>query len=224
MSGRKRAPKRQPLPPFLRRRSTLWLFGALILLGVAAILNAVSRHGSGPHAVETPTSQSTATSVAVTPYATPLATPGPTPAVSAATQPPVADALDIHPDPARLERASVVRVIDGDTIVVELNGQEEHVRYYGIDTPEVGQACYDEATQRNEELIDGTVLLLPDARNRDRYGRLLRYVFDERDHSVDERLIAEGYAHAWREDGAYRDQLVALEDETHAASTGCLWK
>jgi micrococcal nuclease len=130
---------------------------------------------------------------------------------------------DIRPNPARLERADVVRVIDGDTIVVRLSGTEEHIRYYGINTTEHGQPCFQEATDRNRELIGQSVLLLPDARDRDRYGRLLRYVFDASGASVDARLVGEGYAHAWRQDGAYRSQLIALEDQVQAAKIGCLW-
>lgn len=129
----------------------------------------------------------------------------------------------ISPDPALFEPATVVHVVDGDTIDVDLNGVRERVRYYGIDTPERGQHCFKEATARNTELIDGTVLLLPDARERDRYGRLLRYVFDGAGRSVDELLIAEGFAHAWQQDGAYRDMLVLLEGDAHAQEVGCLW-
>lgn len=131
---------------------------------------------------------------------------------------------DIEPDPALLERAQVVHIVDGDTIDVELDGQTERVRYYGIDTPERGEACYDEASARNESLAGETVLLLPDARERDRFGRLLRYVFAEDSASIDAQLIAEGYAHAWTEDGAYRDQLIALEADTEASNVGCLWE
>ena len=204
--------------PFLRRRSNLWLVGALVLLGIAALLGAISKNGSGPHrtidatATVVTTAAPTVTSVAP---ATPDATVQRTPSVAL---------LDLHPNPARLEQATVVRVIDGDTIVVQITDREEHVRYYGIDTPERGDACFSEATARNAELIGPSVLLLADARDHDRYDRLLRYVFDAQGNSVDARLIAEGYAHAWRADGAYRDQLVALEEQTDAANIGCLWK
>jgi endonuclease YncB( thermonuclease family) len=98
------------------------------------------------------------------------------------------------------------------------------VRYYGVDTPERGDDCYGEAKDRNEALAANTVLLLlPDERNRDRGGRLLRYVFDEQGESIDATLIAEGLARAWPDDGAYRDTLVALEHQVVAASVGCLW-
>lgn len=217
------ARRRQPVRvPFLRRRSNLWLAGALALLAIAGILGAISRNGSGPRAVP----DSTATVVTTTGVTAtrPVDTPVSSAVPAGPTATPFVVAPDLHPDPARLQPARVVHVVDGDTIDVEIEGQEERVRYYGIDTPERGDSCFSEATARNDELIDGNVLLLPDARDRDRSGRLLRYVFDAQGNSVDARLIAEGLAHAWREDGAYRDQLVALEDQADAARIGCLWE
>ncbi len=151
------------------------------------------------------------------------------PAGTALPSPTLAVALpDIRPAPALLERAEVVGIIDGDTIDVELDGREagvrrERVRYYGVDTPERGDRCYREAKERNEALAAEAVLLLPDVRDRDRSGRLLRYAFDEQGGSIDARLIAEGLALAWPEDGTYRDELLALEEEARAAEVGCLW-
>ena len=152
---------------------------------------------------------------------------GGAPATDAAPTPTLAVALpDLQPAPEadRLQPAEVVAVIDGDTIDVRLNGEVERVRYFGVDTPERGEACYEEATARNEALVAGRVLLLPDARERDRFGRLLRYVFDEQGRSIDARLIAEGLGKAWQEDGSYRDELVALEADARAAAAGCLWE
>jgi endonuclease YncB( thermonuclease family) len=122
-----------------------------------------------------------------------------------------------------LQRAEVQEVIDGDTIDVRLNGRTVRVRYYGIDTPERGDRCYREAADRNETLIGGTVLLLPDARLEDSNGRLLRYIFLSDGTSVDATLVAEGFALAWRDDGRYRDQLISLERQAQTAGRGCLW-
>ena len=77
---------------------------------------------------------------------------------------------------------------------------------------------------RNEALAGDSVLLLPDARDRDRSGRLLRYAFDESGRSIEAQLIAEGLGRAWPDDGSYRDQLVALEAQARAAGAGCLWE
>lgn len=69
----------------------------------------------------------------------------------------------------------VTRVIDGDTIVVEGGA---HVRIIGIDTPEVGQCGYGPASKNMARLVlNKRVVLVPGARtDKDRYGRLLRYV------------------------------------------------
>jgi micrococcal nuclease len=81
--------------------------------------------------------------------------------------------------------ARVTRVVDGDTISVELpDGSDEYVRYIGIDTPETVkpgtsvQCGGPEAHDVNERLVGGrTVTLRFDAERRDVYGRLLAYVY-----------------------------------------------
>ena len=95
--------------------------------------------------------------------------------------------------PAR-ESARVVRVIDGDTIVVLLDGEEERVRYIGIDTPELGTMCGVKARLVNSLLVSGKVVQLEkDVSERDRYGRLLRYVYAD-GVMVNARLVEEGHA------------------------------
>jgi endonuclease YncB( thermonuclease family) len=123
-----------------------------------------------------------------------------------------------------LQEVEVEEVIDGDTIDVLIDGLVTRVRYFGIDTPERGRACYREATDRNESLVGDMVLLLPDARTEDDFGRLLRYVFLPDGTSVDATLVAEGFAEAWTRDGRYRDEIVALEEEARKEGRGCLWK
>ena len=74
--------------------------------------------------------------------------------------------------------AVVTRIIDGDTIEVDIAGVLYRVRYLGIDTPERNQPGYDEATLANKDLVsDRTVELENDISETDRYGRLLRYVW-----------------------------------------------
>jgi endonuclease YncB( thermonuclease family) len=124
-----------------------------------------------------------------------------------------------------LQQGRVLDVIDGDTIGVTLpDGTHAEVRYFGVDTPERGTRCFREATDRNEALVGSTVLLLPDKRDKDAFGRLLRYVFTPDGVSIDATLVAEGFGNAWREDGAYRDVIIRLETEAQAAGRGCLWK
>ena len=124
----------------------------------------------------------------------------------------------------RLQAAQVDNVVDGDTLNVHVGKAIATVRYYGVDTPEAGQQCFREATDRNSMLAGKTVYLLPDARDQDNFGRILRYVFLPNGESLDATLVAEGFGHAWTKDGRYLDQLAALEAQARAAHRGCLWK
>ena len=99
----------------------------------------------------------------------------------------------------------VVRVVDGDTIQVRLEGgRTERVRYIGIDTPESVKPgtpvqCFAKrASARNAALIGGRrVRLRYDVERRDRYGRLLAYVYRARDGLfVNAELVRRGYATA----------------------------
>ncbi|MEK6272822.1 MAG: thermonuclease family protein [Actinomycetota bacterium] len=103
--------------------------------------------------------------------------------------------------------AQVARVIDGDTIEVSIDGQEEDVRYIGVDTPETVKPgapvqCYGpQASAENHRLVEGrTVRLVFDRERRDAYGRLLAYVYTRargdagRSRLVNAALIRDGYA------------------------------
>jgi micrococcal nuclease len=127
-------------------------------------------------------------------------------------------------DPASMQPASVVRIIDGDTFVALVDGREETVRFFGTDTPERGDECFADATERLRVLAGAEVRLLPDLRDRDRNGRLLRYVFTPAGLSIDATLIGEGLARAWTRDGALRVPLIELEAQASAARSGCLWR
>jgi len=156
-------------------------------------------------------------------------TPAPPPTPAGPPQPacsppyPTAEPRAFCADPGRYERATLADVIDGDTIDVLAGGAPERVRLFGIDAPERGDACAREATERVAELAAAGVHLRADDRNRDSYGRLLRYVYTPAGLSIDAVLIAEGLALAWTRDGALRDEFVAIEAETRAAGRGCLW-
>lgn len=97
--------------------------------------------------------------------------------------------------------ASLVRVVDGDTIVVRLSGgSEERLRYIGIDTPELThpdkrvQRMAQEAAKRNAALLAGGPLQLErDVQERDQYGRLLAYVWAG-EVFVNLELVREGFA------------------------------
>ena len=96
----------------------------------------------------------------------------------------------------------VVRVIDGDTVqICCIAGKREKVRYIGINTPETkhpqkGVERYgEEAAKANWMLVVGkTVRLEFDVQQRDRYGRLLAYVFLKDGTFVNAWLVENGYA------------------------------
>lgn len=99
----------------------------------------------------------------------------------------------------------VVRVVDGDTVHVALPGGQETVRYIGMDTPESVKPhtpvqCFSKrASARNRALVAGReVTLRFDAERRDRYGRLLAYVYRRSDGLfVNAELVREGLARGY---------------------------
>src|SRR5215207_3768364 len=87
-------------------------------------------------------------------------------------------------EPQRSVGAYVTRVVDGDTVEVQLEGEEEDVRYIGVDTPETVKPeapveCFGpQASDFNHRLVERQrVRLVFDEERRDVYGRLLAYVY-----------------------------------------------
>jgi micrococcal nuclease len=137
--------------------------------------------------------------------------------------------------PTGMQAAQVVRVVDGDTIIVRLNGRDERLRYIGVNTPETVKAntpveCYGEAAhQRNEQLVGGqTVYLAKDVSERDQYDRLLRYVYaptaDGQLLFVNLSLVQDGYAQVstFPPDVAHAQEFRDAQREAKAAKRG-LW-
>ena len=123
------------------------------------------------------------------------------------------------------ETGRVVRVIDGDTIDVDLNGAVVRVRYLGINTTETnrGEVCSQEGKQANADLVQGqTVRLVADEDPIDPYDRALRYVFVGSTH-VNAELVRQGWAEAvmYEPNDAYWDEFIALEQQAAAAGRGC---
>ncbi len=121
----------------------------------------------------------------------------------------------------------VTRVIDGDTIEIEGG---EHIRYIGIDTPETVDPrkpvqCFGlEASAKNKELVEGkTVRLEKDITDRDKYNRLLRYIWVG-DIFINLELVKQGFAYSYSypPDIKYQDQIVKAQQEARQAKRG-LW-
>ena len=131
------------------------------------------------------------------------------------------------PKPSEYNRdtvtANVLRVVDGDTIDIEVNGERQRVRYIGINTPERDEPCYEQATQANIDLVLGkTVRLVRDKSDTDRYGRLLRYLFVD-EIFVNKVLVEQGHAEAvlYKPDDQYYNLFSDLEGVAAEAGLGC---
>lgn len=127
--------------------------------------------------------------------------------------------------------ATVTRVVDGDTIIVALDGEERRVRYIGIDTPETVRPNWPvepfgpAASAFNVELVEGkTVWLEKDVSETDQFDRLLRYVWLVDGRMVNAVLVEEGYALATTipPDVRHAAELVRLQADARAHERG-LW-
>lgn len=127
--------------------------------------------------------------------------------------------------------ATVVEVVDGDTIKVKLsNGKQETVRFILIDTPETKhpqrgvEPCGPEATAFTKRMVYGkTVQLELDVQERDKYGRLLAYVYVG-GISVQKGLLAEGLAKVavYPPNVKYEKEYREVEAKAKAAKKG-IW-
>lgn len=134
------------------------------------------------------------------------------------------------PTPER-KLARVVRVVDGDTIIVRIDGHDYRLRYIGVDTPETVHPelpvewMGPEATAANKALVGGkTVYLEKDISEVDQYDRLLRYVFLEDGTFVNAELVRLGYAQVstYPPDVKYVDLYLEMQREAREAGRG-LW-
>ena len=135
-----------------------------------------------------------------------------------------ADSQDYHTilqcEPDRCPAARVRNIIDGDT----LESSRGRIRIYGIDTPEHGERCYSESTNRLKELAGISVLMEGGNRATDPYGRSLFYLYTSSGDSIDEILTREGLARAWTGDGQYMQHLIEIESMARKSGEGCLWE
>lgn len=178
------------------RRKTLLIFGAILFLLIGFLLGRIG------NANKLPIPQ----------------TPTPSPFSQTEVSPTLSSKSEIF---------RVTRVIDGDTVEIEGG---ERVRYIGIDTPETVDPrqpiqCFGvEASKKNKELVEGkTVRLEKDVTDRDKYGRLLRYVWVD-DLFVNLELVKQGFAtsYSYPPDIKHQAEFLAAEREAREAGRG-LW-
>jgi micrococcal nuclease len=130
-------------------------------------------------------------------------------------------------------QAEVTRIVDGDTIHVDLDGTDETVRYIGVDTPESVKPgtpveCFaKKASAFNARLVEGEdVKLRFDVERRDRYGRLLAYVYRAGDGLfVNAELVRRGYARTLTvpPNVRFAERFARLQREAREARRG-LWR
>jgi micrococcal nuclease len=151
--------------------------------------------------------------------APPLSHPTPLPSFTREPALPTATIEEPHPTEAK-----VVRIIDGDTIEVDIGGIAFEVRYIGIDSPEAGDPLGPEATEANRQLVEyKTVRLVMDTSELDDFDRLLRYVYVD-DLLVNAELVRLGYAQAvsYPPNVAHDDLFAEMESQARQARLG-LW-
>ena len=124
----------------------------------------------------------------------------------------------------------VIRVIDGDTIEVDIDDSYYTVRYIGIDTPETKHPTQSveyfglEATEKNRQLVENKIVRMEkDISETDKYNRLLRYVFVG-DVMVNAALVEGGYAEVstYPPDVKYVELFLELQQEARESRRG-LW-
>lgn len=146
---------------------------------------------------------------------------------------PASTSTTVNPILPAAPNATVVRDVDGDTIVVRIRGKTEHVRLIGIDTPETKKPntpvqCYGpEASEFTKKALpaDASVVIVRDREARDDYGRLLAYVYRETDGMfVNLELAKRGFARPLTivPNDAHAAEFVAAARAAEAADLG-LW-
>lgn len=200
----------------------------LLVATLPVVLVTCSSNVNTSQSASTPRSSGTAT-IESAPLATNIAAPAPPKTTVVASAAPVEQT-----NPTGLQSGVAVevsRVIDGDTIEVNVSGRIYTVRYIGIDSPETVNPrtpiqCFGpEASQKNTELVAGkTVYLERDIIDTDRYGRLLRYVWLENQVLVNETLVIEGFAKADAHPDytKHTERLSAAQDQARKLRNG-MW-
>ena len=131
--------------------------------------------------------------------------------------------------PSQTGPFSVVKVVDGDTIDVDINGTVARVRLIGINTPETVDPrkpveCFGkEASAKAREILGGKKVRLeadPSQTDSDKYARLLRYVFLEDGTNFNKLMISEGYAYEYTYALPYKYQKEFKQAQKTASDAG----
>jgi micrococcal nuclease len=137
----------------------------------------------------------------------------------------------VHED--NMNRVLVSRVVDGDTLKIKIGDKEDTIRLIGINTPEsvdprkVVECFGKEASLKMKELAEDKVVLIvkdPTQSERDKYGRLLAYVYLTDGTLINQKMIDYGYAFEYTYNIPYEFQTEFKESEKNAREKGLgLW-
>lgn len=124
----------------------------------------------------------------------------------------------------------VVRVVDGDTVRALVDGKEEAIRIIGMDAPEstTSKECFGlESSNKAKEFLENKWIQLEKDETqdtRDKYGRLLRYVWFDMNTDFGRRMIEEGYAFEYTYQTPYKKQSEYKSTQEHATTMSLgLW-
>ncbi|MDO8522286.1 MAG: thermonuclease family protein, partial [bacterium] len=119
----------------------------------------------------------------------------------------------------------VTKVVDGDTVAVNINGKNATVRLIGLDTPETVDPrkpvqCFgEEASKKAKEILTGKSVRLETESSQgqlDKYGRLLAYIFLEDGTLFNQLMISEGFGHEYTYNLPYKYQKEFKQAEKTA--------
>ncbi len=142
------------------------------------------------------------------------------------------DYSDDKENDLQLHEYKVVRVVDGDTFVIDYNGTNEKVRLIGVDTPESVHPNESKNTEEGLKISDysksrlsGKVVKLElDVQERDKYGRILAYVYID-GKMYNKELLELGYAKisTYPPNVKYVDDFKEIQSKARENKVG-LWK
>ena len=127
----------------------------------------------------------------------------------------------------------IVKIVDGDTIKLNIDGQKTSVRLIGIDTPESVHPDKSKnvpegklASDHTKELLENmtSVYIEYGEESHDRYGRVLAYVYLDKNTMLNAKILEDGYAKVLtiKPNNKYEDYFLQLEEEARQNDAG-LW-
>lgn len=126
--------------------------------------------------------------------------------------------------PGAYDVGRVTKIADGDTITVDIDGQQVRVRFYGIDAPEKTQTYGKQSTAMLKQLLKVGDKVELQERDRDRYGRVVAWVLKDGT-NLNQEMVRAGAAWWYRKYCKERQPcavLARMEDDARAEGRG-LW-